>query len=87
MADKIAPKDERILVRFDVDKVEAQVPRGPNAGKRIGTVTHFVERPAETPTGGKYTSRKFRVTMPGGRVWYGTVKKGTNLVKLRPSDA
>ncbi len=75
----------RLTVRFDTDRVEALVARGRNAGQKIGTVLHYVEEPRKTPTGGRYTARQFTLRTPGGDLWFGTLPKDSDIVKLRPA--
>lgn len=79
-----ASKDDRLVVRFDTDNAQALIARGPNAGKPIGVVLHYIETPAKTPSGGKYTRRQFTLRTPDGRKWVGTLKKDSNIVRCRP---
>lgn len=82
---KTATDERRLTVRFDTVNYQAVVPRGRNAGQRIGTVLHYVETPRETPSGGKYTARQFTLRTPGGDLWFGTLPKDSDIVRLRPA--
>ena len=59
----------------------------PTGKLRFGTILEYVEKPSQTPSGGKFTSRRFTLRAPGGRKWYGQVKKDSNVVTLRPAPA
>jgi hypothetical protein len=55
-------------------------------GNRLegATVTRYiVDEGARTPTGGKYTRRGITVRTRDGRTWYGTIRKDSDVVKLR----
>lgn len=52
--------------------------------KRVNiTLLRYEEKPALTPTGGRYIRRSLIARTKDGRKWYGTLKNGTNVVKLR----
>lgn len=87
MTTAVPSPDDRITVRirFENEVPVAYLPRGRNARLPFGRITHYVERPGKTPTGGRYTSRKFTLRAPGGRVWYGTMKKDSDIVRCRPA--
>lgn len=82
----------RLTVRFD--PATLSVYRGDSKYRTAGTklrgatVLRYVEEPARTPTGGRYTRRGITVRTSDGRRWYGTLKAGTDVVKLRlaPKD-
>lgn len=78
----------RLTVRFDPKKLELLRPvkynKSPNRTLYKGlTLLRYFEGPATTPTGGRYTRRAITVRSKDGRLWYGTLKGGTDVVKLR----
>lgn len=79
----------RIEIYFNPETLEAWPasvpPRGRHKSNRIGTVLHYVENPAaRMPNGGaKFTRRQFTIVIQGMK-WVGTMKKDSNIVKLRP---
>jgi hypothetical protein len=77
----------RLTVRFLMEGDRLSVVR-PTMGRRVkvGVVTHYVEKPAVTPTGGRYTKRAMTVKTKDGRKWFGTLKNGSNIVRLRLAE-
>lgn len=85
-------KNARLTVWFDEDKGEAYrlTPRGRKSNRLAGVVLHYAERPARTPTGGRYTRRGFTLRDVEGNVWYGSLGKdfpyrGLGTVRCRPA--
>lgn len=79
--------EERLEVRFDPDKMAfwpADAKRKTSTNRLKVTVLHYREAPSITPTGGKFTSRRFTVRTPDGKRWVGQTKNGTDIVRLRP---
>lgn len=91
------PATARLTVRFDAETLAVY----PEETKRIratnripnSTVTHYSRNDgARMPTrsrkpgaiGGKYTREAFTVVIDGEK-WWGTVKQGTDIVRLRPA--
>lgn len=77
-----------LTVRFDVETHELF--KGPVSGKRPrrvplrdAVVLRYAETTAVTPTGGRYTRRALTVRTRDGRRWYGLIRRGTDVVKLR----
>jgi hypothetical protein len=72
----------RLTVRFLADEIAVV---RPNRGRRVkaGVVLHYVEKPAVTPSGGKYIRRAMTVKTSDGRKWFGTLKNGSDIVRLR----
>lgn len=84
-------KNDRREVRFDPDSLTiwpVTVTRRTKTNRIRATMLHYVDNPVNrTPTGGKFRSQRFTIrTHDDNRVWYGTVKKGTDIVRLRPAD-
>ena len=77
----------RLTVRFRWDGDAPRVYR-PTKGRRVkaGVVTHYIEAPAKTPSGGRWTRRAMTVRTADGRKWYGTLKNGSDIVRLRLAD-
>ena len=75
----------RLTVRFIRDEVAVVKP---SRGRRVkaGTVLHYVEKPAVTPTGGRYQKRAMTVKTKDGRKWYGTMRNGSDIVRLRLAE-
>lgn len=77
-------RDDRLVVRFDQERMRVYRAdlkyRKPLPG---ATLLHYVETPATTPTGGRYTARRLTVRTADGRKWVGTLKNGTDVVRLR----
>jgi hypothetical protein len=94
VADVFGPEPEltdRLTVRFDPKTLglwpETVRTRSRRNRLKKAHVVEYVENPAaRTPSGGKYTSRRFTVIIEGVR-WYGTVKNGTDIVRLRRADS
>lgn len=88
MAETEAPAD-RLVIRFDPKTLTIwpgdAKRKAKNNRLKGAVVTEFVERPTQTPTGGRYTSQRFTVRYQGKK-WYGTVKNGTDVVRLRLAD-
>lgn len=80
------PPEERLEVRFDHEAMAfwpATAKRKAKTNRLKATLVHYREAPAVTPTGGKFTSRRFTVVIDGRR-WVGQTKNGTDIVRLRP---
>jgi hypothetical protein len=73
----------RLTVRFDPSTLTLSAPTGRRTKLPGATLLHYVEEPAQTPTGGRYTRRALTVRTSDGRKWFGTMKNGTDIVKLR----
>jgi PAS domain-containing protein len=74
----------RLTVRFDPNQLRLY--RADLTYRKAlpgATLLRFIEEPAQTPTGGRYTRRAITVRTRDGRLWYGTVKTGTDIVRLR----
>jgi hypothetical protein len=81
--------DDRLIIRFDPRT--HKIYRGDSKYRTAGTIlrgatlVQYVENPGNrTPTGGKFTSRRMTITYLGRR-WVGQMKKGTDVVRLRPA--
>lgn len=85
MATAEPTKKDRLVVKVHFDEKEMPYCTLPTGKVRFGVITHYVEKPSQTPSGGKFTSRRFTLRAPGGRRWYGQMKKGSDLVTLRPA--
>lgn len=77
---------DRLVVRFDTVSARAFIAQGPNKGKPIGTVLHYIETPRKTPTGGRYVAKQFTLRTPNGRKWFGTMKSDSDIVRCRPAQ-
>lgn len=90
MATASPVKSDRLTVRAHFDQhgflSHVTLPKGPGSRRPFGKVLHYIETPRETPSGGKYISRQFTLAAPGGRKWYGTMKKDSDVVTLRPAS-
>lgn len=73
----------RLTVRFDPSTLTLSAPTGRRTKLPGATLLHYIEAPAQTPTGGRYTKRALTVRTSDGRKWFGTMKNGTDVVKLR----
>lgn len=82
-------KNDRLEVRFDPEEMAfwpSTTMRKTKTNRLRATVLHFVDNEAaRTPTGGKFRAIRFTVRIDG-RKWFGQVKKGTDIVRLRPAD-
>lgn len=94
----MSSKDDRLVVRFDPETLRfwpETTQRRTNTNTLPMTITEYVENTgSRAPTkskkpgaiGGKFVSRRFTVRDADGRKWYGQVKEGTDIVRLRPAD-
>lgn len=64
-------------------KFDPQTLKFTGKGSKGVTLLHYVDRPAKTPTGGRYTRRAMTIRYSGEK-WVGTMRKDSNLVKFRP---
>lgn len=82
-------KSDRLECRFDPEEMAfwpADTIRKRKTNRLPATILHMVDNPAAmTPTGGKFRAIRFTVRIDG-RKWVGQVKKGTDIVRLRPAD-
>lgn len=80
------PEDARLHIRFNH---ETQTVYRANGKHRVllpgAIVLHYVEKPAKTPTGGRYVKRAMTIRTKDGRKWVGTMRKDTDIVILRPA--
>lgn len=88
-------RKDRLTVRFVVFLPEKGEPRFElyregtkrnTPGNRLhgATVTRYiVDEGARTPTGGKYVRRGITVKTADSKTWYGTIRKDSDVVKLR----
>lgn len=78
----------RLTVRFRNVEGEPLGVYRPGKGRRVkaGIVLHYVEAPAKTPTGGRYIRRAMTVRTPDGKRWWGTLKNGSDIVRLRLAE-
>lgn len=78
-----------LTVRFDVERLELLHPTKPGKGKYrrpykgLSLLRYVEDESAKTPTRGSYVRCGLTVRSSDGRLWYGTMKKGTDEVKLR----
>lgn len=83
-----------LTVRFDVKTLELLHPTKPGKSKYrrvykgLSLLRYVEDEAARTPTNGHYTRRGLTVRSKDGRLWYGTMRKDTDEVKLRlaPKD-
>jgi len=73
----------RLTVRFNSTTLKISKASGNRWALKGAVVLRYVEEPATTPTGGRYTRRALTVRTSDGRRWFGTLKNGTDVVKLR----
>lgn len=78
--------EDRLTVRFDPDKLAVYRAKGHRKPVPGLILLHYKETPSVTPTGGHYTARRLTVRTRDGKKWWGTVKHGTDIVKLRLAD-
>lgn len=81
---------DRLEIRFDVETatVYPAVKRLRNPLKNA-VLLRYVEQPSLTPTGGRYIARRLLVQTVNPKTrelrrWVGTMKKDTDVVRLRP---
>lgn len=79
-------KNDRLEIRFDPETLNmwpVTAKRRTNTNRINAVVLHYREAPSFTPTGGRFTSRRFTVRTADGRKWFGQTKNGTDVVRLR----
>lgn len=81
----VGSKDDRLFIRFNPRTGRISKGEGRRWPLQGAVLLHYVEKPAVTPTGGRYTARRMTIRTADGRKWVGTMKKGTDSVKLRPA--
>lgn len=79
---------DRLTIRFNPETLTFYKPFGYRRTKLKGmTLLRYAESTALTPTGGRYTARRLKVRSKDGRLWWGTLKTGTEVVRLRLADS
>lgn len=82
---------QRLTIRVDTETLNLY--RVPPSGKRSSTrlkgavVLQYVERPAQTPSGGRYTARRMTIRTADGSRWVGTMRKDSDIVRFRPESS
>lgn len=74
----------RLVIRFDTSTHQVNKGYGRRTPLHGAVLLHYTETPAVTPTGGHYMARRLTVRTADGRRWVGTMKHGTDVVRLRP---
>jgi hypothetical protein len=75
---------DRLVIRFDTENHRINKPSGRRTPLHGAVLIHYTETPAQTPTGGRYMARRLTVRTADGRRWVGSMKNGTDVVRLRP---
>lgn len=75
---------DRLVIRFDTETHRINKASGRRTPLHGATLIHYTETPAQTPTGGRYMARRMTVRTADGRRWVGSMKNGTDVVRLRP---
>ena len=77
-------RKDRLVIRFDTENHKILKPSGRRTPLHGAVLLHYTETPAKTPSGGRYTARRLTVRTADGKRWVGSMKNGTDVVRLRP---